>query len=62
MINPGSGYIKSIPGILSSAKVTPMSTIIHLCSPGLPKPNKFIFMPISPDPPRGQKINSSFIN
>ena len=26
----------TIPGIVSSANVTPISTIIHLCSPGLP--------------------------
>ena len=26
-INPGSGYIKSIPGIVSSANVIPISTI-----------------------------------
>ena len=35
-IKPGSGYIKSTPGIVSSAKVTPISTITHLWSPGWP--------------------------
>ena len=26
----------TLPGIVSSANVTPISTIIHLCSPGFP--------------------------
>ena len=30
IIKPGSGIIKSTPGIESSAKETPISTIIHL--------------------------------
>ena len=51
---------ETIPGIVSSAKVTPISTIIHFLVSWLPQANKFMFIPISPDPPRGQKINSSF--
>ena len=61
IINPGSGYMISTPGTVSSANVTPTSTIIHFWLSGLPYANRFIFIPISPDPPRGQNNNSSFI-
>ena len=50
-----------MPGQESSVKVTPISTIIHFWFPGRPYANKFIFIPISPEPPKGQNNNSSFI-